>query len=155
MIIKKYSKFLENIKHIYQPSDISCGPTCLMMVANYFEIETSIPELIKTCGTDELTGTTSEKMIKGLNYLNLSYEQFPLKNKESSFKKLDDYKNQDYIILFRTLIKGIKHWIICDSFKDKFHIIDPWLGEYELTQKELNKIWEPRDYDGFIVKGIK
>ena len=72
MIIKKYSKFLENIKHIYQPSDISCGPTCLMMVANYFEIETSIPELMKTCGTDELTGTTSEKMIKGLNYLNLS-----------------------------------------------------------------------------------
>jgi ABC-type bacteriocin/lantibiotic exporter with double-glycine peptidase domain len=155
MKIKRYSNFLESIKHIEQPDDISCGPTCLMMLSNHYNINTTIEKLTQACGTDELTGTTAEKMKKGLEYLNLNYEQFPLKNKQIAFKILDDYKNQDYFILFRTLTKGIKHWIVCDSISDKFHIIDPWLGEYYLTHNELDKVWSPRDYDGFIVKGIK
>ena len=154
--MKKYIDFInERINLINQPNDLVCGPTCLMMLADYYDIKTDIPKLTEVCSTDALTGTTSEKMIKGLNYLSLDYEQFPLKNKENAFNKLKEYKDKKYFILFRTLTRGIKHWILCDYYIEKFHILDPWLGEYYLNVNKLDKVWSPRDYDGFIIKGIK
>ena len=155
MKVKNYTSFQETINHIQQPDGISCGPTCLKMVSELFNIKVTIEELKLVCGTDTLTGTTDLKMIKGLDYLNLDWEQFPLKDKQKAFDRLESALNQGNVILFRTLVKGIKHWIVCDPSKDKFYIVDPWLGEYNLDSDKLDQIWGARDYDGFMVKGIK
>lgn len=155
MKLKKYISFSESIKHIKQPDGISCGPTCLKMISDLFNISVTIEELKIVCGTDTLTGTTDIKMIKGLDYLNLDWEQFPLKDKKKAFDRLELAMSEGNVILFRTLIHGVKHWIICDPTKDKFYILDPWLGEYELESDKLDQIWGARDYDGFIIKGIK
>lgn len=153
--LKNYQSFTESIKLIKQPDGISCGPTCLKMLAELFKINATIEELKIVCGTDTKTGTTDEKMIKGLDYLNFDWERFPLGDKQKAFDRLELALQEGNSILFRTLIQGVKHWIICDPAKDKFYIVDPWLGEYNLESDKLDEIWKARDYDGFMVKGIK
>lgn len=160
----KYIKYLEGffnkkseskLKLVRQEDDISCGPASLKMISDYYKLSTSIEELKIIMGTDYQSGTTDIKMKKGLDYLSLDYEQFNVGNKEECYTKAKEILNQGGFILFRTLTKGIKHWISCDSFNGKFHILDPWLGIYDLSESDLDKVWQPRQFDGFIVKGIK
>jgi len=125
------------------------------MLSEVFKISVTIEELKLVCGTDTTTGTTDLKMIKGLDYLNFDWERFPLGDRQKAFDRLELALQESDYILFRTLIQGIKHWIICDPTKDKFSIVDPWLGEYKIEYNKLDEIWKARDYDGFIVKGIK
>ncbi len=139
---------------VNQPDAISCGPASLYMIAKYLDIATSVSELKAIMGTDYSTGTTDKKMILGLDYLSLDWDQFPVKNKELAYSLLDQALNDNKVVLFRTLTRGIKHWICCDYMKDgKYHILDPWLGEYFLSDDELNDVWEKREWDGFIIHG--
>ena len=155
-MIRKFNDF-STLKLINQPDDITCGPTCLMILANYFNINTSIETLTNICGTDYETGTTDLKMIKGLDYLNLNYTQFPKSNKSESFNILNEALRKGHIPLLRTLIQDpdsdeqIKHWVLCNPNLKLYSIIDPWLGNYKLNEERLNNIWEPRNYDGFII----
>ena len=62
------------VKHLRQPNGISCGPTCIKMVADFFKGNIpSIEEICKMCGTDSITGTPPERMRKGLNQLDIQY----------------------------------------------------------------------------------
>jgi GNAT superfamily N-acetyltransferase len=162
--LKKFENFhysnsqksiFEKLNLIEQPDDITCGPTCLKMISDYLDIKVTIEELKIVCGTDNLSGTTDLKMIKGLDYLNLKYHQLPLKDKEKCFNIIDDELNKGNLILFRTLVKGIKHWVVCDELNnEKYTIYDPWLGKYYLDKDELDNIWSPREYDGFVIQGV-
>lgn len=156
MKIDNCKLFTEKLKLIYQPDGISCGPTSLKMVSDYYGIICSIEELTIAMGTDNKTGTTDVKMKLGLEYLSLDYEQFS-GGKDISYNKLYTALKNGNMILLRTLVKGIKHWICCDGYsetKKTFNILDPWLGNYELDVNGIENIWSPREYDGFIVKGI-
>lgn len=156
MKIDNYKVFTEKLKLIHQPNGIACGPTSLKMVSDYYDIVCSIEELTIVMGTDDKTGTTDVKMKLGLDYLSLDYEQFS-GDKDTSYNKLYTALKNENIILLRTLVKGIKHWICCDNYsetKKTFNILDPWLGNYELNESEIENVWQPRDYDGFMVKGI-
>jgi len=159
--IKSYFTILNEsellkLELISQPDAISCGPASLYMIAKYLKIATSINELKEVMGTDYSTGTTDKKMISGLDYLSLDWNQFPIQNKEFAYNMLDKALSNGELVLFRTLTKGIKHWICCDyKEEDKYHILDPWLGEYFLTIDELDKVWASREWDGFTVSGKK
>lgn len=162
MKIFNYTKFLENknitpkLKLLMQPNAIFCGPTALQMIAQYFGIVSSINELAIVMGTDEQTGTTDTKMKKGLEYLSLEHRRFKVGDKDYSYKMLYESLELGHIVLFRALVKGIKHWVCCDGFVDnKFNIKDSWLGEYDLTKEELENIWGSRGYDGFVVEKVK
>ena len=62
------------VKHMYQPDGISCGPTCINMVGDFFKGEVdSIDEICKSCGTDNITGTPPDRMRKGLDSLDIQY----------------------------------------------------------------------------------
>lgn len=155
--IKSFNTYLteslDNVKliHIQQPDAISCGPTALQMVNKYLGIKTSIPELGRVMGTDHKSGTTDIKMIKGLEYSGLDYIQFSPINYDS---ELENAINNNYLILFRTKIRGVLHWVACDGYYDNaYNILDSWLGQYSLTREELEEIWAPRNHDGFIIKG--
>ncbi len=62
------------VKQIRQPDGISCGPTCIKMVGDFFKGEVaSIEDICKSCGTDHITGTPPERMRKGLASLDIKY----------------------------------------------------------------------------------
>ena len=51
--IRKVMGLNEGVKHIYQPTGNSCGPTCLKMVGEFIMGNVSeIDDICKTCGTD-------------------------------------------------------------------------------------------------------
>lgn len=143
----------KKINLIKQPDGISCGPSCLKMISNHYNIKVTMDELKIVCGTDYLSGTTDIKMIKGLNYLGLNWDKFDC-NKINSYSRLDKAFVDKNIVLFRTLVHGVKHWIICDTRYSKYYIYDPWLGEYTINQTKLEEIWSPRNYDGFVINGL-
>jgi hypothetical protein len=165
MNIHKFNNFISLIKennkleHLNQPDGISCGPTCLKVVSNFYKISVSIPEIVKVCGTNNLKGTTDKDLMYGMDYIGLDYEQFKVGDYEKSLLMIEDAINNDKIIILRTLIKGVKHWVVLDPFKSdfnhkKFYIIDSWLGEYTIDDVELDKIWGARQYDGFVINGV-
>ena len=56
------------------------------------------------------------------------------------------------VFIMRTLTKGVKHWIVIYGKKDNvFLVADPWLGKIKYDTKQIINIWEPRDFDGFVV----
>jgi GNAT superfamily N-acetyltransferase len=88
-------------------------------------------------------------MEKGIKALKISYE---IKSGfQNLYKSLDD--NNPCIL--RTLTQGQPHWIVCygyDRKTNEFFVMDPWLGEVIYLQKEINKIWKPRDYFYFEIQ---
>ena len=163
MIIKTFNEFLNEsvnqtnrLSLVNQPDGITCGPAALKMIADYYKVVVCLEELKLEMGTDDKTGTTDLKMIKGLDYISADYKQFEVGNKESAYKLMKECLATDGFVLFRTKTKGVLHWIVCDSFQNgKLHILDPWLGEYTHDEKSLDEVWAPRKWDGFAVNGIK
>jgi GNAT superfamily N-acetyltransferase len=153
----KYLKQINEsrIHHLYQPCGISCGNTVLKMLLNYYNISKnlSIEDLVDICGTDTKTGTTDKKLILGLEYTNVPYDQ----NKNKTITSLSDLKGRigNELFLMRTLTRGIPHWILVYHYDgSEWDCMDPWLGEIKYSDDELVHIWEPRDFDGFFVPRI-
>ena len=66
---------------------------------------------------------------------------------------LIDVIDKKHFGLLRTIVEGVPHWIICVGYKNNnFTIYDPWNGIYDLTEYELDDIWEPRNYEFFEIK---
>lgn len=138
-----------NIKHLYQPDEISCGPTCLKMIDNHINKGViTIEDLKKIVGTNNIKGTTLDDMVIGLEHLNISYDIPNLNDEREAIGYLNDSLNNGEPIILRTLTKGIKHWIIVSSFDgQKYDVKDPWLGEITYNEKQIVRIWEPRGFD--------
>ena len=137
------------IKHIYQPDDISCGPTCLKMIDDHINKGIiTIEDLKKIIGTNDIKGTTLDDMIVGLEHLNIDYEVPDLTDVSEAIKYLNNSLNNGEPIILRTLTRGIKHWVIVSGFDgEKYDVKDPWLGEITYNEKQIIGIWKPRDFD--------
>lgn len=153
-----------NIKHFYQPTGNTCGPTCLFMVYNYkYNINISpktIKEIEIECGTDWVVGTPPDRMIKGMKLLNLDFvEYIHSPNPYVLLKSVIDSKN---IPILRTITKGVPHWIIVSGYKIdeetkaiKYQILDPWQGEIVYDEKSLDEVWVKRQYQFFEILKTK
>lgn len=137
---------------ILQEDDYTCGNTVLQMLCEYYDVDKTIEDLINVCGTNSDIGTTGEMMKDGLDTLGFGYIHLT----PSNIKNLNrvDYlvgKRKDFLIL-RGLVQEQKHWVLLASIKDgKYEIYDPWLGHYTLDRKGIIDIWQPRQYEGFVV----
>jgi GNAT superfamily N-acetyltransferase len=139
------------VKHLKQPDGISCGPTCIKMVADFFKGNIpSIQEICKMCGTDSITGTPPERMRKGLDSLGIEYiEHIDDKN---PYQSLRDAIDRGSVTMLRTLTHGVPHWIVVHSYEsDVFNVNDPWLGQLQYNEKQLEKIWKERNFFFFEV----
>ena len=153
----------KTIKLFKQPTGNTCGPTCIYMAWYHlinkgndiqFDIDMkyTIEDVAKFCTTDWVVGTPPEKMVLGLNALNLKYVEYI--SSPHPFDLLKTVIDNGNIPLLRTFTQGIPHWIIVDGYCDKFYTIkDPWLGEIKYNEKELNYIWEVRNYQFFEITG--
>ena len=139
------------VKYIRQPDGISCGPTCIKMVADFFRGDIpSIKEICKMCGTDSITGTPPERMRKGLDGLGIEYIEHI--DEENPYQSLRDTIDNGSVAMLRTLTHGVPHWIVIYSYSgDTFFVNDPWLGEIEYNETQLEKIWKERNFFFFEV----
>ena len=158
---------MTKIKHIFQPTAHTCGPSCLYMVFKYLtnrqsvdsEMNFTIEDIALICGTDWEVGTPPDRMEKGMKELDIKYIEHI--NTPNPFNHLQSVIDSGNIPIVRTITKGAPHWIIVDGYKDYqndgivlYNILDPWLGEIKYTEKELNDIWTVRDYQFFEIKNI-
>ena len=147
------------IKHYYQVDGISCGPTCLKMINDYFETEIpqeigynfpTIEDICVMCGTDSIVGTPPDRMEKGMNALRLKYIEY--QGSPRPFDLLREILEANNIPILRTITKGVPHWILIRGFIGyEFYVNDPWLGEIIYTEKELNEVWKKRAYQFFEI----
>lgn len=142
MITKK------ELKHLYQPDSISCGPTCLKMISDYHtDRDISINDFKNICETDNIKGTTLEDMMRGLNHINVSYQIPTLNTSEEATRYLNNSLNSGGQVILRTLTNGIKHWIIAiEKFDTDYIVYDPWLGKLQYSKEQIINIWKPRDF---------
>jgi ABC-type bacteriocin/lantibiotic exporter with double-glycine peptidase domain len=142
------------INYTRQPTGNTCGPTCIYMAFKYLRNNSIISETVESiaeaCGTDWIVGTPPERMIKGMDVLNIAYiEHISRKNPFEFLKHVIDSGN---IPIIRTITQGMPHWIIVNGYKDNvFDILDPWLGSIKYDIQQLNHIWSPRDYQFFEI----
>jgi ABC-type bacteriocin/lantibiotic exporter with double-glycine peptidase domain len=109
-----------------------------------------IDEIAEECGTDWIVGTPPDRMMKGMNSLGIKYVEFS--HFKNPFDFLKELINRGNLGILRTITQGIPHWIIIAEFTEStFKVLDPWLGEIEYTNEELDKIWKLRDYQFFEI----
>jgi ABC-type bacteriocin/lantibiotic exporter with double-glycine peptidase domain len=149
------------ISYKQQPTGNTCGPTCIYMVLNYIinkpndllfdvHISKSILEIAEDCGTDWVVGTPPDRMIRGFNKHNIKYVEYTHSpNPYLLLKKVIDSEN---IPIVRTITQGVPHWIIVNGYNnEKYNVLDPWLGQIEYTQEQLDLIWSKRQYQFFEI----
>ena len=157
-------KTMMNIKHFYQPTGNTCGPTCLYMVYDYKRNLKMFPKTIKeieiACGTDWVVGTPPDRMINGMNSLGLDFVEYIHSPKPYELlKTVIDSKN---IPILRTITKGVPHWIIINgyqTYKDDttiiYQVLDPWQGKINYNEQQLDEVWAKRQYQFFEILNNK
>jgi hypothetical protein len=143
----------EQIKHIYQPTGHSCGPTCIKMVGDYLCGDIGkIDDICSMCGTDWVVGTPPDKMKVGLDKLGISYVEH--QKEIEPFHSIKETVDRGNVAIVRTVTQGVPHWIVIDGYDDEsFNINDPWLGPKRYTEEELDSIWRIRDFFYFEIRG--
>lgn len=139
------------VGYMRQPDGISCGPTCIKMVADFYRGDIpTIKDICKMCGTDAITGTPPERMRKGLDGLGIKYLEHM--DEETPYQSLRDAIDNGSVTMLRTLTHGVPHWIVVHSYNDEvFFVNDPWLGQIEYNEDQLEKIWKERNFFFFEV----
>jgi len=139
--------------HQYQDREYTCGPTCIRMVADYLNIKyNDINEIITACEASKTSGTTDKGIKKALEYFNIRYKQNDVIDKRQSINFLDVTLSLGDVFIMRTLTREIKHWIIIfGKDDDEYLVADPWLGVIKYKLRDIIKIWEPRNFDGFAI----
>tara|TARA_R110000782_G_scaffold21299_1_gene57300 strand:- start:4376 stop:5254 length:879 start_codon:yes stop_codon:yes gene_type:complete len=144
------------IKHYAQPTGNSCGPSCLMMAYEALPHNPkrklyTILEICDMCGTDWVVGTPPDKLEKGLKGLNLDFVHHI--SSKTPFDLLRETIDKGNIPIVRTITKGIPHWIIVSGYDtEKFSINDPWQGEINYSETQLDNIWGVKDYEFYEIK---
>jgi len=145
---------LNEVKHIYQPTGNSCGPTCIKMVGEFIKGEIpSIDDICVTCGTDWVVGTPPDKMRIGLDELGITYKEHI--NEIEPYQSIKNVIDKGNVAILRTITQEIPHWIVIHGYNEEdFMINDPWLGPKTYTEEDLEEIWKVRDYFFFeIISG--
>jgi hypothetical protein len=159
-----YSKHIKHVKNsnlsqVYyrQPDGYSCGATCVKMVSLIYNTEQLDIETIKTiCNTNPTTGTIETGIIAGLNTLNLPFRRsfglIPSIDEDISY--LQTIFNQKYVYIMRTLLQGVKHWVVVyDQVEPDYYLcLDPSLGIVNYHKDFLLEAHKLRDFDGFEIQ---
>jgi predicted double-glycine peptidase len=89
-------------------------------------------------------------MIKGFETYEMKYVEYL--HSPKPYDLLKKVIDSDNIPIVRTITQGVPHWIIVNGYDDKkYSILDPWLGQIEYTQEQLDRIWSPRQYQFFEI----
>jgi GNAT superfamily N-acetyltransferase len=151
--IKSIMYINEQVKHIYQPTGNSCGPTCIKMVGDFLAGDVGrIDDICKECGTDWVVGTPPDRMKLGLNKLGLRYIEH--QHEIEPFQSIKNSIDKGNVAIVRTITENIPHWIVIDGYDEmSFNVNDPWLGPRRYDEQQLDSIWRIRDFFYFEIVG--
>lgn len=168
----KMKTSMTTIKHFYQPTGNTCGPTCIYMVWFYLvnkdniiyrtckdsdgfiEMKYDIRDIAHFCGTDWIVGTPPDRMENGMCNLGLNYVEYI--SSPHPYDLLRTIIDSGNVSMLRTITKGVPHWIIVNGYDENvFNVLDPWLGEIKYSIAQLDSIWKVRDYQFFEITGYE
>lgn len=124
---------MSKIKFIRQPSNKDCGPTCLSIMANYFDNDVSV-ERLKEYSYTNLMGTSLEGMIVAGEKIGLKFEGFELDS-------IDELKEENLPCICNTINKdGFSHFVVIYKIiKNYVYYVDPAIGKIKEDKKEFQK----------------
>jgi hypothetical protein len=95
-------------------------------------------------------------MEKGMIALHMKYVEYANLSRPYDLLKLTIDSNN--IPILRTITRGVPHWIIVPSYLVDantgfviYNVLDPWLGEIQYSEKQLDEVWKQRQYQFFEV----
>jgi hypothetical protein len=149
----KYMQTFESFTHRFQEKGYTCGPTAVKMVLDWLGYaDVSVDYLEKVSKTDDVVGCTDKSMSLMLDTLGVKYKRH-VGDRTSSWSALEHATAVDNKVVVRTLTRGIKHWIVVyGKTNGKYEVADPWLGMIEYDSAQLELIWQPRDWDCFVIE---
>jgi hypothetical protein len=113
-------------------------------------ISKPIEEIAEACGTDWVVGTPPERMVKGFEEYEMKYIEYI--HSPDPYNLLKHVIDSENIPIVRTITQDVPHWIIINGYyNEKYNILDPWLGQIEYTQEQLDLIWSKRQYQFFEI----
>lgn len=143
------------IKHLYQPTGNSCGPTCLKMVYESMggikdTKEYTIDMISTWCGTDWIVGTPPDRMELGMKRLGFKYVEYMYSPRP--YDLLKEVIDSGNIPILRTITQNVPHWIIINGYSaNVFNVLDPWQGEIKYSENQLDEVWKKRQYQFFEI----
>lgn len=122
-----------------QQDQTDCGVACLLSIIKYYNGSNSLEKLRELSGTNT-TGTTLLGLYQCANKIGFTADAF-----EADMCNL---KMLDQPCVLHVLIDGsLHHYVICygyDAYLNVFIIGDPAKGLTELSETELDKIWQSK-----------
>ena len=136
-----------------QKKSYNCGASAIQAILNFFKQgnDYSQEDIEKMANTNPDTGTTHE----GVENVIQVTKQKAFRNifkEEEAYSYLDGLLSGHNFFLLRGLTKNkIKHWYVVYSKNEDltYNLLDPSNGRVTMSKDEIDKIWKPREYDGF------
>ena len=143
------------ILNYFYPQDkfYNCGAVALEAILNFLEDKRiyTRKEIEGVAGTNPKTGTTHEGVEKVIEWATARAFRNIFREKDA-FTYLDHLLDGHNLFLLRGLsMGGEKHWYVVISKNSDltYNLLDPCRGLITLSKGEVEKIWRPREYDGF------
>lgn len=125
-----------------QPDHVTCGPACLAL---------DVHDVASMCGTDDVTGTTHDRLATGLAGLGIAAT--PKVGHDAAVDILASAREGDALPC-RTLTWDAPHWVLATPVRpDAFRILDPWTGERTHDADHVLRLVAPRDHEVWLVPG--
>lgn len=131
------------MKHFYQQTNYTCGPTCMRIVLHALNKNISEQKLAKLMHTKEegKHGTNHREFTKLAKKLKINYKE----GINSSFSKLRGLLKEKYLIVicyFDTKLEEGHYAIVKRIKENRIYLIDPEVGpNHSYTLKHFRKIW--------------
>jgi ATP-binding cassette subfamily B protein len=113
-----------------QPDQMDCGPTCLKMIAKFFDVNITLQDIRDLCQINRdgvsLLGISKAAERVGFRTLAVKIDASQLRDLEMPC--ILHWKQNHFVILYKIA-------------KDKFFIADPAVGLLALDEKEFNTNW--------------
>jgi GNAT superfamily N-acetyltransferase len=136
-----------------QNKSYNCGASALQAILNFFKQgnDYSQEDIETIANTNPDTGTTHD----GVENVVQVTKQKAFRNifkEEKAYSYLDGLLSGHNFFLLRGLTENkIKHWYVVYSKNEDltYNLLDPSNGRVTMSKDEIDKIWKPREYDGF------
>lgn len=153
--------WIGRLRHEQQPDDVTCGTSCLRMVAGMLlDREPSLDtfQVREMMGTNARTGTTDREMACGLDAFGIAHRR--AEPREGASERLDrvvDLLRDGDLVLLRGMRYGCRHWMVgigANPEGTSIVVADPGTGIEFLSREEIGEFLAPRGWEYWHVPAM-
>ncbi len=127
------------IKHFRQ-SKSTCGPACLRMILQYYNIKASEKKLIKLTKCTKEKGTSAKNLIKAAHYFNIKGKIID----NATFSDINRHINRKIPVIVNWFSTDEGHYSVVIGIDKKYiYLLDPELGKkpVKINLPKFKKVW--------------